>query len=42
MGETGELEFSAGEFEVFCWYLWMSVLLLGIMLKRDLHESCRS
>lgn len=33
MGETGELEFSAGEFEVFCWYLLLSVLLLGIVLK---------
>lgn len=36
MGETGELEFSAGEFEVFCWYLLLSVLLLGIVLKRGL------
>lgn len=34
MGETGELEFSAGELQVFCWYLSLSVLLLGIMLKR--------
>jgi hypothetical protein len=31
MGETGELEFSAGEFEVFCWYLSLSVWLLGII-----------
>ena len=33
MGETGELELSAGEFEVFCWYLLLSVLLLGFILR---------